>query len=132
MPPDAVHTKYRHLLVKIYLQRPTILWTVWHFSNYFLTHLVYIIHINLQLKKLYIFNVFPEKCGQVYGDPKFISGAHNNEETNPVGEWPWMASLGFYSDDNKWQHQCGATLISNRHFLTAAHCAENRSALIIQ
>ena len=86
----------------------------------------------MQLKNGIFFTVFPEKCGQVHEDPEFISGPLNNEETNPVGEWPWMASLGFYSDDNKWQHQCGATLISNRHFLTAAHCAENRSALIIQ
>ncbi len=24
---------------------------------------------------------------------------------------------------NSWRHQCGATLITNKHFLTAGHCA---------
>jgi hypothetical protein len=35
-----------------------------------------------------------------------------------------MASIGYYKDD-KWNHQCGATLISHKHFLTAAHCVKN-------
>ena len=56
---------------------------------------------------------------------EFLSGPVNHPETNPVGNWPWMASLGTLSDDNKWMHQCGATLISSRHFLTAAHCVHD-------
>jgi hypothetical protein len=35
-----------------------------------------------------------------------------------------MSSLGYYEDD-KWIHQCGATLVSSHHFLTAAHCVKN-------
>jgi hypothetical protein len=44
-------------------------------------------------------------------------------EKNVVGHWPWMASLGFY-EDSDWKHQCGATLITEKHFLTAGHCAK--------
>ena len=49
-------------------------------------------------------------------------GAKNDLENNPVGHWPWMASIGFQDEKNQWKHKCGATLISDRHFLTAAHC----------
>ena len=41
-----------------------------------------------------------------------------------VGHWPWMASYGFQDEDKKWQHQCGATLTSDHHFLTASHCVK--------
>jgi len=41
---------------------------------------------------------------------------------NRLGHWPWMASYGIITEDQKWEHMCGATLISDRHFLTASHC----------
>ena len=53
----------------------------------------------------------------------FVAGPENDDVKNRIGHWPWMASLGkFNVTDNRWTHYCGATLISDRHFLTAAHC----------
>ena len=70
------------------------------------------------------FVIFTEiSCGKNESDEiKFIIGAKNDLENNPVGHWPWMASIGFNDANNNWNHKCGATLISDQHFLTAAHC----------
>ena len=74
---------------------------------------------------LVIFILDEFQCGRnQLGDSQHIRGPKPNAETNPVGHWPWMASLGFYKEGN-WTHQCGATLISRNHFLTAAHCLKN-------
>ena len=65
-------------------------------------------------------------CGNNnFFNEKFITGAKNSVD-NPVGHWPWMASLGFFDNNGKWKHQCGATLISDKHFLTAAHCVNKK------
>jgi secreted trypsin-like serine protease len=53
-----------------------------------------------------------------------ILGATFVVNNNPIGHWPWMASYGFIDEKKKWQHQCGATLISDHHFLTASHCVK--------
>ena len=75
-------------------------------------------NVKLQLF-MYLIHIFEEfsKCGINTAPPHQI--AINYE----VGFWPWMASLGFYSDD-EWHHQCGATLVSQTHSITAAHCVE--------
>ena len=65
------------------------------------------------------------ECGKNNLSGQRITGALNHPELNEVGHWPWMASIGYLDSQNKWRHQCGATLISDHHFLTAAHCANN-------
>jgi V8-like Glu-specific endopeptidase len=59
------------------------------------------------------------KCGD-NNDPNRIA------ESRAVGLWPWIASLGFWSDDG-WNHQCGATLINQTKIITAAHCIEQEN-----
>ena len=69
----------------------------------------------------------PIQCGKkVVDDPNHIIGPRNDKEINPVGNWPWMASVGFFDGNKKWKHQCGATLIAEQYFLTAAHCVNQK------
>ena len=65
------------------------------------------------------------KCGVYSAAPQQI--AINYE----VGDWPWMGSLGYWSD-GEWSHQCGTTLVSQTHFITAAHCVRDERGELIE
>ncbi|XP_071804919.1 uncharacterized protein [Asterias amurensis] len=55
-----------------------------------------------------------------------LSRIIGGNETN-VTQWPWIASLS--TEDS--EHTCGATLISNRWLITAAHCVGSFSSVVL-
>lgn len=62
--------------------------------------------------------LFPVNCGVVYIDNKITGG-----ETAELGEFPWMALLGYQQTQIKYiEYLCGGTLITENFVLTAAHC----------
>ena len=70
------------------------------------------------------------KCGvnSIVEHPSYIVGGSN---TDGPGVWPWICSAGFLSGD-KWEHRCGAVLVTFKHALTAAHCSKTGEILQIR
>ncbi|HIF15335.1 MAG TPA: trypsin-like serine protease [Bacteroidetes bacterium] len=58
-------------------------------------------------------------CGQ-----NFLNAGHVIGPSGNTGFWPWMVSIG-YNHNSKWNHQCGGTIITDQHILTAGHCLTN-------
>ncbi|XP_066972648.1 venom protease-like isoform X2 [Macrobrachium rosenbergii] len=55
-------------------------------------------------------------CGRANGDQRIVGG----QDVSPQNKYPWM--VGLKTSDGFNGYSCGATLISNRYALTAAHC----------
>uniref|UniRef100_A0A4W4EDV1 ST14 transmembrane serine protease matriptase b n=1 Tax=Electrophorus electricus TaxID=8005 RepID=A0A4W4EDV1_ELEEL len=61
-------------------------------------------------------------CGsKPYKRSRIVGG-----QTSTEGEWPWQASLHVKGHG----HACGASLISNRWMITAAHCVHDSGQII--
>ena len=75
-----------------------------------------------------------DMSGIAYGYDDFEY--YNDYDTRIVGGFdspdpvPWFVMLKINTQNgsiqDEWGHQCGGTLITNRHILTAAHCVCNK------
>uniref|UniRef100_A0A1B0G6M0 Peptidase S1 domain-containing protein n=1 Tax=Glossina morsitans morsitans TaxID=37546 RepID=A0A1B0G6M0_GLOMM len=63
-------------------------------------------------------NVLPEPpyCGHDFTGNKIMSNIVT------LGQYPWMALLGYKNDNGDDQFMCGGSLINPRYVLTVAHC----------
>lgn len=61
-------------------------------------------------------------CGLPAVTPRIKQRIVGGEECR-AHSFPWVANLQWHIKDyNRWMHVCGATLISKRCCITAAHC----------
>jgi len=72
----------------------------------------------------------PTECGQT----KFLTGSNRivNGKPAKLNAWPWLAALG-YTDPNTGNvlYLCGATLVTAKHVVTAAHCIRDDMVTVL-
>lgn len=64
-------------------------------------------------------------CGKVGTENRIING-----KIASIGQFPWMALLGYRSSANV-TFLCGGTLINDRYVLTAAHCIRSQNRPVV-
>jgi secreted trypsin-like serine protease len=69
----------------------------------------------------------PCGCGCPTVNPQFNVLRVVSGETAKANSWPWQLLLIVYASNGIWSSYCGASLISHRHVLTAAHCVYGHS-----
>ncbi|CAK8694670.1 uncharacterized protein LOC143445484 [Clavelina lepadiformis] len=63
------------------------------------------------------------ECGQRATDGNLTHRIVGGQWAGAIEYWPWTASLRrAFSDDDRFIHICGATLIARQWFITAGHC----------
>ena len=70
----------------------------------------------------------PVECGQTkVGSNRIVNGKPAKRNA-----WPWLAALG-YTDPNSGDvlYLCGATLVTARHVVTAAHCIRDDMVTVL-
>lgn len=73
------------------------------------------------LTSSYVFLIYSSGCGtRPKKRTKIVGGSDA-----VAGSWPWQVSLQM----DRYGHVCGATLVSNRWLISAAHCFQDSDAI---